>query len=122
MVKLNEIEKVLRPNFIFEKTPNKILHTLEQYEGNKEVARDIFIGVAEMYGFNSHDVMNYLEVGYNEYRSRVVQFRSRYRSCMNGNCPQELLRYRNKLRLVLNTIKTRYGGNPYLRIEDFITE
>jgi hypothetical protein len=122
MVRLNEIEKVLRPNFIFERTPNKIMHTLEQYEGNKEIARDIFIGIAEMYGFDSHDVMNYLEVGYNEYRSRLLQFRKNYRLSMGDNCPEELIRFRNKTRLVLNTIRTRHGGNPYLRIEHFVSE
>lgn len=121
MVKLLEIEKVIRPNFIFEKAPNKILQTLEQYEDSKEVARDIFIGIAEMYGFESHHVMDYLEVGYNEYRSRLVQFRKNYRASL-VNCPPELIRFRNKVRLVLNTINTRHGGNSYVRIEQFISE
>lgn len=127
MIKLKEIEAVMRPQFVWAKDSQKYLQCNEEYEGNKDLARSIFVGISDMYGFEATDVMTYLEMGYDSYRHKLTQFREYYRE---GKRREEqgvlydqddaIKKFYIKIRLVLNCIATRTRRSPYLKMDDYI--
>ena len=75
MNKLTQLEKAMRPQFVWEKNPAKPLQTLETQEGAKDIARMIFVGIADMYGFQSDDIKNFLGMRFESYRNKLSTFR-----------------------------------------------
>lgn len=127
MIKLKELEEVMRPQFIWDKEGLKPLQTNEDYEGNKELARTIFVGLADMYGFDSESIMNYLDCGYDSYRHKLMQFREYYREGKKRESIGVLKSYEDaitkfyvKVCLSLNAIRSKTKRNPYLKIEEYI--
>lgn len=127
MIKLKEIEEIMRPNFIWDREGLKPLQLNEDYEGNKELARTIFVGLADMYGFDSRDVMNYIDCGYDSYRHKLMQFREYYKigkeRDANGTI-KDLEDAASKLYvktcLCLNAIRYKTKRNPYLKLDEYI--
>jgi hypothetical protein len=125
MIRLNEIEEIMRPNFIWDRQGLKPLQVNEDYEGNKELARTVFVGLADMYGFDASDVMTYLDCGYDSYRHKLAQFREYYKI---GFANKESLdaiddavrKFYIKVNLCLNAIKFTTRRNPYVKFEDYI--
>ena len=127
MIKLKEIEEVMRPQFVWAKDSQKYMQCNEEYEGNKDLARAIFVGISDMYGFDATDVMSYLEMGYDSYRHKLTQFREYYRE---GKRREEekilydqddaIKKFYIKIRLVLNCIATKTRRSPYLKMDDYI--
>lgn len=110
MIRLKEIEDCMKPNFVFDKT-GKRMQTLEHIDGTKELARTIFVGIADMYGIDGHFVMDYLELGYETYRNRLRHFRSTYKLAKNRDddgllqsLPISDIKFYNKTRLCVNAI------------------
>lgn len=127
MIKLNEIEEVMRPNFIWDRNGLKPLQLNEEYEVNKELARTIFVGIADMYGFDATDVMNYLDCGYDSYRHKLMQFREYYKIGKKRDDESSLrviddaaTKLYIKTCLCLNNIRYKTKRNPYLKLEDYI--
>lgn len=79
MLKLTQIEEAMRPNFIFDREGLKPLQLDEEIEGSKDLARTIFVGIADMNGHQHSDVMAFLEMGYDSYRTKIQQFRQHWR-------------------------------------------
>jgi hypothetical protein len=127
MIKLNEIEKVMKPQFVFDKDANKFFQCDEEYEGNKDLARSIFVGISDMYGFDAQLVMSYLDMGYDSYRYKLSQFREYYRE---GKRRQEngtiymsddaVKKYFIKVSLCMNAIKFHSRSNPYLKLDEYV--
>lgn len=128
MVRLDQLEKAMRPNFIWDRTGLKPLQTNEEYEGAKDIARMVFVGLAEMYGFDQVDVMNYLDMEYDSHRNKVQAFRSNYRESMRRVKNESIFliedpvkRFYLKTALCLNSIKFATRSNPFIKLEDWLT-
>lgn len=127
MVRLDQLEKAMRPNFIWDRNGLKPLQTNEEYEGAKDIARMVFVGLAEMYGFDQVDVMNYLDMEYDSFRNKVSAFRSNYRESLKRVKNDSIFlhedpikRFYLKVALCLNSIKFNTSTNPFIKIEDWI--
>lgn len=128
MIRLTELEKIMRPQFIFDRLSNRNMQTSEEYEGNKELARMIFVGLADMYGFESSVITEYLDMGYDSYRNKLSNFREYYKESLSRiEAGQDLRRFDPQLRkfyikvlLCLNSIKHNTRTNPYYKIGEYI--
>ena len=127
MIKLIELEKIMKPQFVWDKSGQKYLQVNEEIEGNKELARTIFVGLADIYGFESLSVMDHLGMGYDSYRHKLMQFREYYRegnkyqeNATLNDCPESIRKFYTKTCLCLNAIQTQTKRNPYLKMENYI--
>lgn len=118
MNKLTQLEKAMRPQFVWEKNPAKPLQTLETQEGAKDIARMIFVGLADMHGFKSEEVQNYLDMRFDSYRNKLSTFRENIKECRRreneGNIYEvddNIKKFYLKVNLTLNAIKYMYGGS-----------
>jgi hypothetical protein len=118
MNKLTQLEKAMRPQFVWEKNPAKPLQTLETQEGAKDIARMIFVGIADMHGFKSEEVQNYLDMRFDSYRNKLSTFRENIKECRRreneGNIYEvddSIKKFYLKVNLTLNAIKYMYGGS-----------
>ena len=127
MIKLIEIEQIMKPQFVWDKKGQKYMQVDEEYEGNKELARTIFVGLADMYGFDGSDVMAHIDMGYDSYRHKLMQFREYYREGHRRKTDGTLYdsddnvrKFYIKVGMCLNAIKTATKRSPYLKMEDYI--
>jgi hypothetical protein len=127
MIKLNEIEAVMRPNFVWDRNGLKPMQVSEEYEGNKELARTVFVGLADMYGFDTTDIMEYIDCGYDSFRHKISQFREyyragreRYETGVSRAYNDAITKMYVKTCLCLNAIRYQTKRNPYLKLEDYI--
>lgn len=118
MNNLTQLEKAMRPQFVWEKNPAKPLQTLETQEGAKDIARMIFVGIADMHGFKSEEVQNYLDMRFDSYRNKLSTFRDNIKECrrreQDGNIYEiddNIKKFYLKVNLTLNAIKYMFGGN-----------
>lgn len=118
MNNLTQLEKAMRPQFVWEKNPAKPLQTLETQEGAKDIARMIFVGLADMHGFKSEEVQNYLDMRFDSYRNKLSTFRENIKECRRreneGNIYEvddNIKKFYLKVNLTLNAIKYMYGGS-----------
>jgi hypothetical protein len=118
MNKLTQLEKAMRAQFVWEKNPAKPLQTLETQEGAKDIARMIFVGIADMHGFKSEEVQNYLDMRFDSYRNKLSTFRENIKECRRreneGNIYEvddSIKKFYLKVNLTLNAIKYMYGGS-----------
>lgn len=128
MVRLEHLHKAMRPQFVWLKEPTKPLQLNEEYEGAKDLARIVFVGIADMYGFDANDVMDYLDMEYDSHRNKIQQFRSSYREALRREddgsiymIEDPVKKFYLKVCLTLNAIKWQTSTNPYLKIGDWIT-
>lgn len=127
MVRLSELEKLMKPQFIWDRSGSKILQTSETYEGAKDLARMIFVGIADMHGFSSSTTQNYLDMTYDSYRNKIQQFRANLRECNRRKeegsidvIEDNVKRFHLKLSLCMNAIRHTYKQNPYFKLENWI--
>jgi len=127
MIRLSELEQAMKAQFIWDREGLKPLQLNEEYEGNKELARTIFVGLADMYGFEAGDVMTYIDCGYDSYRNKLMQFREYYRTGRKRFNDGTLRSHDDavtklyvKVGLCLNAIRSNTKRNPYIRLEEYI--
>ena len=121
MIRLSNLETYMKPNFIWNADPHKPLQTNELMEGSKEIARTVFTGIANMYGFPIRDICEYLDIGRDGYSDKIQTFRAVYKNGVAGRyMGREAARIYRKTRLVLNTIQTNTKTNPYVKMEVYI--
>jgi hypothetical protein len=123
MNRLSQLEKAMRSQFVWEKNPVKPLQTLETQEGAKDLARMIFVGIADMHGFKNEEIQTYLDMGFDSYRNKLSTFRDNLKECrLRENnetiysIDDSIKKFYLKVNLTLNAIKYMYGGN-YLSFE-----
>lgn len=73
-MKIQTIEKAVRPNFVFDSLPNKPWQTDEVMEGSKSSAIVVFIGLCALYNIDKKDVMFVLSINYDEYRHKLNMY------------------------------------------------
>lgn len=127
MTKLIQIEEAMKAQFIWDKSGNKKLQVDEEFEGAKDLARMVFVGIADMYGFDSHKVMDYLDMEYESHRHKLTQFKSYYKEATRRESTGELNLREDatkkiyiKTCLCLNSISFKYSTNPYVTLQNWI--
>ena len=117
---LSQLEKAMRAQFVWEKNPTKPLQTLEAQEGAKDIARMIFVGIADMHGFKSEDIQNYLDMRFDSYRHKLSTFRENMKECRARenedtiySIDDSIKKFYMKVNLTLNAIKYMYGGSYF---------
>jgi hypothetical protein len=127
MIRLNEIEQVMKSQFVWDREGLKPMQVDEEYEGNKELARTVFVGLADMYGFEATEVMQYIDCGYDSYRHKISQFRESYKIGRERDDAGQLKSFDDSINklyiktcLCLNSIKHKTQRNPYLKLEELL--
>lgn len=127
MVRLEHLEKAIRPQFVWDRNGLKVLQTNEEYEGAKDLARMIFVGLADMLGFEQSAVMEYLDMEYESHRNKIQTFRSNYREALqrqHNNTmdlrDDNIKKFYVKVWLCLNAIRFQTRDSFYLNIQDWI--
>lgn len=125
MIKLKEIEELMKPNFVFDKV-GKRMQTLEYIDGTKELARTIFVGIADMYGIDGSHVMDYIDIGYDTFRNRLRYFRETYKKAKQYDEEGLLqalhnteIKFYNKTRLCVNAISLATKRDAYITINQY---
>lgn len=128
MTKLRDLEKAMKPNFIWNREGLKPMQLNEEYEGSLDLARMIFVGLADMYGFDSVETMNYIDMEYESHRTKLQQFRSNYRESLRrvnnetiSLIDDPIKKFYYKVQLCLNSIKYNYQVNPFIKLESWMT-
>lgn len=128
MTNLSQLEKAMRAQFVWEKNPTKPLQTLESQEGAKDIARMIFVGVADMNGFSSEEIQTYLDMGFDSFRTKLRRFRDlakearqRVKDGIIYRIDDDVKKFYLKTTLTLNAIKYSEGGK-YLSINKISEE
>lgn len=127
MIRLEHIREVMRPQFIWDNKSNKPLQLDDNYENNKELARTIFVGLADMYSFPASDVMTFLDCGYDSYRHKLMEFRTEYKVGKARDDRGELRDYDDsanrlyvKTCLCLNAIAFKTQRSPYIKMNEYV--
>lgn len=127
MIRLNDIEDVMRGQFVWDRDGLKPMQVNEEYEGNKELARTVFVGLADMYGYDATEVMNYIDCGYDSYRHKISVFRESYKTGKQRDEDGVLRSFEDSINkvyiktcLCLNAIRYKTRRNPYLKLEDYL--
>lgn len=117
----------MKAQFIWDRSGLKILQTNEAFEGSKDLARTIFVGLADMYGFQPADVQDYLEMQYDSYRNKLATFKRNWKEALRRVEAGEMdliddpvKKFYHKCGLCLNAIRWQYKHNPYLKLEDWL--
>jgi hypothetical protein len=127
MTKLKDLEKAMRPQFVWSSEKFKPMQLNEEIEGAKDLARMIAVGLADMHGFDAVDVMNYLDMEYESHRNKLKQFRENYREALKRVEKETIFlvedpikKFYCKVQLCLNAIKFNHNTNPYLKLNDWM--
>jgi hypothetical protein len=94
-IRLDDIEKAMRPNFVWIKHNSRRFQTNPLTEGNQSIGIIIFIVLAEAYGFSREDISDFLSIEDDEYQEKRELFVAEY---------GESKRFRGKVQLVLNAL------------------
>lgn len=127
MIRLEEIERLMRGQFIWNRLSQKKLQVSETMDWNADIARIVFVGIADMYGFDQSDVMEYLDCGYDSYRNKLMTFRQAWKEGRKREEDKTLYdtvdntsKLYIKTCLCLNAIRFKTRRDPYLKMEEYI--
>lgn len=128
MTQLKHLEEAMKAQFIWDKSGLKRLQVNEEWEGAKDLARMIFVGIADMHGFDPSQVMEYLDMEYESHRHKLTQFKGYYKDAMRRSKEGTIHLVEDTTRkvyiktgLCLNSIKFRHRTNPYLKLENWMS-
>jgi hypothetical protein len=120
-MKLENLERVMKAQFVWHRDPLKPMQTNELIEGSKDTARIVFVGIANMYGFYVADICQYLDIMHDSYVEKLTLFRDVYRDGYKGrHLSRDKARIYRKIRLVLNAIQSETKRNPYIKMEVYL--
>jgi len=128
ILKLQELEKIMKPNFLWNRSSPKKMETNESDEGSKDLARNIFVGLSDIYGFEASDVCDYLDMGYESYRHKLSCFREDYkegkRRMMDGDntIDDPVKKFYVKVSLCMNAIKTHTRRDQNYKLEQYLDD
>lgn len=127
MTQLKHLEEAMKAQFIWDKSGIKTLQVNEEIEGSKDLARMIFVGIADMNGFDAAHVMEYLDMEYESHRNKLSQFKKHYKEAIHRKNRGALdlqedttRKVYYKTSLCLNSIKFKFRVNPYLKLEQWM--
>lgn len=127
MTRLEHLQECMRSQFIWDRSGAKLMQTNEAFEGSKDLARMIFVGLADMYGFQPADVQIYLDMEYDSYRNKLATFKRNWKEVLRRIDTKEMYviddpvkKFYHKVGLCLNSIRWKYRHNPFLKLEDWI--
>lgn len=127
-MKIDIIEKAIRPQFVFDNYANKSWQTDELMEGSKSSAIVVFIGICALYNIDKKDVMFVLGINYDEYRHKLNMYselsEEASRKVMSGAIKAKSFgddraqRFYYKNLLSMNALSYMFG-NDYITIKHF---
>jgi hypothetical protein len=127
-MKIEIIEKAVRPQFVFDSSGNKSWQTDEVMEGSKSSAIVIFIGLSALYNIDKKEVMFVLGIDYDEYRHKLNMYselsEEASRKVMDGSIKKKCFgddraqRFYYKNLLCMNAIGYMLGSE-YITIKHF---
>lgn len=127
MIKLEEIEKAMRPQFVWDRAGLKPMQTNEEYEGAKDIARLVFVGIADMVGHHHNSVMEYLDMEYDSHRNKIQAFRSNYKEAKRRVANKSIYlnedpikKFYLKVSLTLNSIKLMQAESKFVNTENWL--
>lgn len=121
-MRIDQLQKCFQPQFIWDPKGKKVLQTAEEYEGSRDLARMIFVGFADMYGIDSVDVCDFLEMEYESHRNKLYKFKEMWREATASEYKSpSVQKFYNKVRLVQNAISFANFSNPYIKLENWIS-
>jgi hypothetical protein len=87
----------------------------------------IFVGLADMHGFDSIGVQDYLDMTYDSHRNKIQQFRANLREAQrrveDGSInviEDNIKKFHLKVTLCMNAIKWTTKSNPYFKLENWM--
>ena len=114
-MRTDQLKKAMDPQFVWDRSPlASPMQTLEEMEGSREVARMIFVGLAELHGVHPEPVMDFLDMGYDAWRNNTQKFRNHWKAYKLGDPASK--RVGVKVQLCLNAIKTMFGVDKFLAL------
>jgi hypothetical protein len=123
-MKLEKIISIVKPNFFMDKNPVKPYQTVEDMEGNKSSAIYFIVGLSSLYNIPRKEVMEELDIDYDEYRKKLSVFNIKCEECNKvedkTELTGELKRFYLKFRLISNAIKL-YNNNQAISIKDILS-
>lgn len=127
-MKIDTIEKAVRPQFIFDQEGRKSWQTDELMEGSKSSAIVVFIGICALYNIDKKDVMFVLGIDYDEYRHKLNMYselsEAASKKVMDGSIKEKSFgedraqRFYYKNLLCMNALKYSFG-KEYISIKHF---
>jgi hypothetical protein len=128
MRKLKDLEQFMKAQFIWDKDGKRFGTNLDM-EGSKELARNIFIGLATIYGFKKEDIIDYIDCGEDSYHHKLVSFVELYYSGMllheQGLCSDDATIQQKvfiKTGLILNAIKWQTRRDQTIKVKNYIDD
>jgi hypothetical protein len=125
-MELWQLENAIRKQCLWNKDSNRRLQTDHTFEKKAELGQILFIGIAEMYGFNSEDVLNYIDIAPEIYKKRLARFNRAHHETQQ-RVANELpfasdFNYKIYIKtgLVQNYIKYHYNQEGYLTYRDIL--
>lgn len=125
---LKSLERYMKPQFIWDRY-GKILGTNLEMEGSKELARNIFVGLATIYGFNEEDIIDFIDCGRDSFSNKLSTFVDLYRDGRalyeQGLCSDDATIQQKvfiKTGLILNAIKWSIKRDQILKVNNFIDD
>lgn len=127
MIRLEEIERLMKGQFIWNRLSHKKMQVNETMDSNADTARIVFVGIADMYGYKQNQIMEYLDCSYDSYRNKLMSFRAAWKEGRrreeNGtiyDTVDNASRLYIKTCLCLNAIRFNTRRDPYLKMEEYI--
>ncbi len=120
---LADIEKAVRPQFVWDKEQGREWYTSKKIEGDTTLGMTMFVGVSRFHGFKDQDILKYMNIS----RSLLLASSQRFKRNMSEFQAQEstgleynsACRFHNKLVMIQSYIKLHYHGREYLSLADF---
>lgn len=128
MTQLKHLEEAMSAQFIWDKEGMKKFQVNESMEGSKDLARMIFVGIADMFGFDKEHVMEFLDMEYESHRTKLAQFKKNYKEGLDRKekgtsrlIDDPISKTWFKTKLCLNSIDFKYRMKPpYLKLADWL--
>jgi hypothetical protein len=128
MRKLKDLEQYMKAQFIWDRDGKRLGTSLE-WEGSKELARNIFVGLATIYGFKQEEICEYIDCGEDSYHNKLANFVELYHAGMvfheQGLCSDDATIQQKvfiKTGLILNAIKSQTRKEQTIKLKNYIDD
>jgi hypothetical protein len=125
-MELWQLEVAIRKQCIWNHDSSRRMQTHQAFEMKAELGMILFIGIAEMYGFDGEDVLNYIDLAPDIYKKRKATFIRAHQEVQKriASGLPAAQDFKNKIYvktgLVQNYIRLHYNGEGYITYRDLL--
>ena len=125
-MELYQLENAIRKQCIWDHSSPRRLQTNPEYEMKADLGMILFVGIAEMYGFDGEDILNYIDLHPDIYKKRKATFIRAHQEVQRRIAMDEptVNDFRNKIyvktNLVQNYIRLHYNNEGFLSYQDLL--